>query len=207
MVAGHTKFSPDRFFGLIKKLYRQTNVSSLQEIERMVLASCIAGKNIPLPTVDCVGKRNVIWYCWNDFLSKYFTTIPNITKYHHFQFKKSRVGLALIKEFHNDDKAEVNMLLSNSELVSREMPKEITPPGLSYDRKKYLYEKIRPFCTFETADVTCPIPDARPRADGDLEAALPAKNKSVQRKCSHCRQPGHTKTVKGVIVCPVLLKN
>ena len=29
MIAGHTKFSPNRFFGLLKKMYRQTDVSSL----------------------------------------------------------------------------------------------------------------------------------------------------------------------------------
>ena len=45
MVAGHTRFAPDRFFGLLKKAYRHTPVSSLLEIESMVSSSSIAGKN------------------------------------------------------------------------------------------------------------------------------------------------------------------
>ena len=30
MLAGHTKFAPDRFFGLIKKVYRRTRVDTMQ---------------------------------------------------------------------------------------------------------------------------------------------------------------------------------
>lgn len=62
MIAGHTKFSPDRFFGLIKKSYRQTSVSTLYDIEKVVNTSTTGGQNIALSTVDiCSGKRNVHW--------------------------------------------------------------------------------------------------------------------------------------------------
>ena len=36
MMAGHTTFTPDRFFGLLKKSYRRTSVSSMKDIEGMV---------------------------------------------------------------------------------------------------------------------------------------------------------------------------
>ena len=81
MIASHTKFSPDRFFAFVKKTYRNTSVSSLPEIEKMVSNSSISGKNVALPTVDSSGKRNVIWYNWSEFLSQYFTSIPAITKW------------------------------------------------------------------------------------------------------------------------------
>ena len=67
MIAGHTKFSPDRFFGLLKKMYQQTDVSSLGHIESVVRRSTVNGRNIPLSTVDSTGKRNVVWYNWSDF--------------------------------------------------------------------------------------------------------------------------------------------
>ena len=35
MIAGHTKFAPDRFFGLLKKCYRKTDVSSLTLYNRL----------------------------------------------------------------------------------------------------------------------------------------------------------------------------
>ena len=60
-IAGHTKFAPDRFFGLLKKCYRRTDVSSSRDIEN-VIKSAVNGKNIPLTTVDSTGYRNVVWY-------------------------------------------------------------------------------------------------------------------------------------------------
>ena len=45
MIPGHTKFSPDRFFSLIKRRYRHTNVSSLIEIAEVVKTSTTGGNN------------------------------------------------------------------------------------------------------------------------------------------------------------------
>ena len=53
MIAGHTKFAPNHFFGLVKKAYRSsTTVSSLADMEKVISRSSIAGKNIPQATVD-----------------------------------------------------------------------------------------------------------------------------------------------------------
>ncbi len=85
MIAGHTKFSPDRFFGLVKKAYRRTSVSTLTDIEQVVRNSTTGGQNVPQSTVDChTGERLVIWYSWGEHLSKFFRTFPGISKYHHF---------------------------------------------------------------------------------------------------------------------------
>lgn len=45
MIPGHTKFSPYRFFGLIKRKYRRTDVSSLAEIVEIVEQSMQSGQN------------------------------------------------------------------------------------------------------------------------------------------------------------------
>ena len=37
LVAGHTKFSCDALFGLVKKKYRTTMVSSLDELKKVIL--------------------------------------------------------------------------------------------------------------------------------------------------------------------------
>ena len=44
MIAGHTRFSPDCFFGLIKKSYVQTSVSTLCDIEKVMNASTTGGR-------------------------------------------------------------------------------------------------------------------------------------------------------------------
>lgn len=48
MIPGHTKFSPDRFFGMIKQKYRRTKVDSLTQLAEVVTSSTIERKNIQL---------------------------------------------------------------------------------------------------------------------------------------------------------------
>ena len=45
LIAGHTKFGPDRCFGLLKKSYKVNFISSIYELARMVDASSNAGVN------------------------------------------------------------------------------------------------------------------------------------------------------------------
>ena len=45
LIAGHTKFGPDQSFGLIKKVYKVTHVSSLYEFARLVETSSNSGLN------------------------------------------------------------------------------------------------------------------------------------------------------------------
>ena len=52
MLAGHNKFVPDRFFGLIES---RSMVSSMIELEQVVNESTIAGQNIRQPVRDTHG--------------------------------------------------------------------------------------------------------------------------------------------------------
>jgi len=85
-----------------------------------------------------------------------------------------------------------------------QMPPTITPAGMSAERQHYLYEKIRPFCSSEeAAALTCSRPASQP-----VERTTQLRESKIKstRKCSHCHKPGHTKTVRGKISCPELLK-
>ena len=46
LIAGHTKFSPDWCFGLIKQLFRRRYVSSLFDLMEAVDQSTVTGVNI-----------------------------------------------------------------------------------------------------------------------------------------------------------------
>ena len=62
--------------------------------------------------------------------------------------------------------------------------------------------KIHPYCANAiAAELTCPQPHIASVTENDSNT----KKQKSQRKCSHCRKHGHTKTVRGVITCPQLL--
>ena len=86
LIAGHTKFGPDQSFGLIKKVYKVTHVSSLYEFARLVETSSNSGLN----KVQLVGTHDgriiVTVRDWASFLGQYFRKFPNIKKCHHFRF-------------------------------------------------------------------------------------------------------------------------
>lgn len=95
LIAGHTKFGPDRCFGLIKKSYK---VSSLYEFTTLVDTSSAVGIN----KVQIVGTHDgrviVPVYDWVSFLGQYFKKLPNIKKFHYFTFSKESLGIVSYKE-------------------------------------------------------------------------------------------------------------
>ena len=45
MLVGHTRFSPDQYFGMIKRKYRKTSVSSISQLSKVVSESTDTGMN------------------------------------------------------------------------------------------------------------------------------------------------------------------
>ena len=92
-VVGHTKFAPDRCFGMLKKSYKVTFVSSLYELARMVDTSSNTGVNKAQLVATHDGCTIVPAYDWATFLGQYFNKIPNIKKFHHFCFSVEQPGV------------------------------------------------------------------------------------------------------------------
>lgn len=204
MLPGHTKFAPDRFFGLIKKLYRHTPISTQADLEQVVKNSTTGCQNVPQCTFKN-GERCVVWYDWSAYLSSFFRPLPGILQYHHFRFDATTPGIVFSKEYEHTAEVQYKLTLDNSaNLALNQLPGTITPSGMSPERQRYLFEKIRPFCSAEGADITCPRPIIE--QDSCSESTAPTvKKKQTTRLCSHCRKPGHTKTVRGKITCPDFL--
>ena len=201
MIPGHTKFSPDRFFGMIKRKYRRTKVDSLAQIAEVVNSSTLEGRN----TAYVIGHDTTspfTFYNWSEFLQVYFTVVPNITTYHHFHFSHTSPGVVFVREFANS-KEEMKTILKPGHTIPKDtLPSTLSPTGLSPERERYLYEQIRPFCQLEYRDLTCPVPSGYQNVVVQQERDGALKSK---RLCSHCRLPGHTKTKKGKVTCPELL--
>lgn len=155
MLAGHTKFGPDRGFGLIKIIFARTVVDGMKDMVVCVQDSSPNGFNLAIPTVDPdTGHRNVKWSKWSAFLSKFFKPFIGLTTFHHFFFSSEAMQYRLLA----DDKFDC-MSLSKTVLDMELFPEEITPVGLSADRQWYLFDEIRNYCEKdESKDGVAPLP-------------------------------------------------
>ena len=157
MIAGHTKFSPDACFGLIKRKFHKTAVSSLDDLAHVVKES--AACNI----YQLVGSQNgstiVPSQDWTGFLSSHFRRLDGIKQYHHFRFEQDHPGVVFLKKTAVADEEKWHLLRGVWLPSPVEKPPSITSAGLSLERCKYLYDKIREYCREDVQDVVCPNPD------------------------------------------------
>jgi hypothetical protein len=142
MVAGHTKFSPDGFFGLIKLLLRKSEVDNLNDLIKIIQHSTTGKYNIAQTVFDDKGNQVVHFYEWTDWLKQNFTTIPNILKQHYFEFNSLDKGKVKISTSSNTEKTTIQIeKIRQKDKFNQLVEKKL--PGLSAERQWYLYEQIR----------------------------------------------------------------
>ena len=201
---GHTKFSPDWCFGLFKRQYRRTKVSSLQSIAEVVNNSAECNHAQLVSRED--GTTIAPTYDWADFFATRFKKITGIKKYHHFRMSSSAPGCVFVKEQYDSREEKLELLKEPWNPSADTLPSVIPPRGLSLERQWYLHEQIRPFCAEEDKDTTCPRPSApkpagsragtphlpdRTLADQEETAGTPPPKR--RRVCGICKEPGHDK--------------
>ncbi len=78
MIVGHTKFSPDSCFGLLKRTFRRTAVNTLQDLCDVVTQSAACNK------VEVVGWEDgvllIATYNWSTYFSAYMDKVIGIKK-------------------------------------------------------------------------------------------------------------------------------
>ena len=159
MVAGHTKFSPDWCFGLFKRAFRRAKVGCLDDIVRVVESSAVVNHAQLVATQE--GKVLVPTFDWASYLQPLFITNPfiGIKALPHFYFSAAKPGSVIVRVSPDSTPQELRVVRDEDWQPSAdELPPIIHPPGLSFERKKYLYEKIREFCPEECQDIVCPEP-------------------------------------------------
>ena len=158
MVAGHTKFSSDGFFGLLKLKLRKLEIDNLDDLVKVVENSTNENFNRVQPIFDKNKNQIVHFYNWTEFLSKYFKPIPNLLKYHHFILHKDNIGKVEVKTAINEEKQTINIIKSNNTKIAG-FPQEIFPSGLSAKRQWYLYEQVRQHIKDpQKQNEYCPLP-------------------------------------------------
>ena len=175
MITGHTKFSPDACFGLIKRKFRRADVSSLDDLARVVEESAACNLCQLVGTQD--GTTIVPSRDWAGFLSSHFRRLDGIKQYHHFRFERDHPGVVFLKKTATAEE-EMRCLLRGVWLPSPEdKPPSIIPAGLSLERRQYLYDKIREYCREDSRDLVCPLPNPRPHDIQDAPSPKRLKQK------------------------------
>lgn len=152
LITGHTKFSPDAGFGLIKRKYRRTKIDCLKDIEDVVAGS--SSMNIPQLVGSEGQSSNVPVYDWVQFLAPFFKKVKSIKSYHEFDLDNS--GTLQLK-LHSSADPELQHIVKQKPAPT-DFPAIIPPHGLSLQRQWYLYREIRPFIRPDQQDVVAPKP-------------------------------------------------
>ena len=143
LIAGHTKFSPDTCFGLIKRLYRRTYVGCLDDIANVVSKSSVVNEPQLVGTQD--GSTVVSMYNWAAYFDENTMKVPQTKSYQHVWFSSAHPGKVFVRSSRNGVEKEINILRSNHNFLET-FPSIITSTGLSHERQQYLYERIRECC-------------------------------------------------------------
>lgn len=157
LIVGHTKFSPDGYFGLIKRRYRRSQIYTYEQLASMLESSSENGHNV------CIGKTAppLIYRDWTSWLAQYFTPLKGISNYHHFRIERNHSLMLMVKE--RKDSEEINVELAKEKFPfskpPQKLPEQLFPAGLSLQRQWYLYDQIRSHIPDQIdKDQTCPKP-------------------------------------------------
>ena len=138
MMPGHTKFSPDWCFGLLKKRYRRTKVGGLSDLVRVVNES--AAVNTAQPTALEDGSVIVQAYNWQEYFGTYCTKVAGIKKLHHIRFDSTHPDYIFVKEKSGSPEEKRCILKDITWSPTEEqLPPVLSPSGLSLQRQWYLY--------------------------------------------------------------------
>ena len=162
LIVGHTKFSPDGYFGLIKHHYRRSQVYTYDQLANIMESSSKSGHNVCVrlsKDIDCP----VIYRDWSSWLSEYFKAFRGISNYHHFKIERENPSIIIVKERKDSEEIKVNLTKIifpfSKEHPPTKLPDQLFPTGLSLKRQWYLYDQIRCHIPNESdKNKTCPLP-------------------------------------------------
>ena len=133
LVVGHTKFSPDWCFGLLKQRFRRTNVGCLDDIVQVVDDS--AKVNVAKLVGSQEGEKIVPTYNWSGMFQGHLRKLPQIKKYHHFRFDASTPGCVHYRCESDSDEHTISLVQDHTWLPSQNnTPDNVAPIGLSLER-------------------------------------------------------------------------
>ncbi len=207
LVVGHTKFSLDWCFGLVKQRFRRSKFGCLEDLVRVVESS--ATPNISQLVGTQEGETLVPTYDWAGMFPGHLRKLKNIKSYRHFRVDSSTPGVVHVKVASDSTEKSISLVVDDDWVPSSSsLPELVVPLGLSLERQWYLRNSIAEYCPEEVRDRVCPEPTTTLSAADAAKATGPQISSSSgepptssssgepptkkARLCSKCRQPGHT---------------
>ena len=163
MLVGHTKFSPDGYFGLIKKRYRRSKIYTYDHLVDVINLSTTGGFNTCQRYRDSQGREVFQFRKWSTWLGKIFKKLPEITRYQHFRIDENALGEIAVKMSVDAKEETFALLKKKADRLDEKLGK--LPPvhpikDLSPKRQWYLYDMIRPHIPTEAdKESTAPKPN------------------------------------------------
>lgn len=132
-------------------------------------------------------------YNWSDWFDSHkFSKIQGIRKLHYFKFDAEKPNFVSVKASLNDEYIDFKL---TDDLDLQSFPDELTVPKIPFERKKYLFEKIRIYCHEDSKEILCPDPTANlfvPTATLDTTTRQTPRLRAIG-KCLNCKKTGHNK--------------
>lgn len=184
LLTGHTKFAPDRFFGIFKAKYAVTNIDTYEDLLQCVVQSSPGGHN------TAVSSKNVVWYEWDSYFKPFYKPLVGITQFHHFIMDKNSLKTKKFADSEDVESFQLSLIP-----VDDNMPEIIQPVGLSLQRQWYIYQNLRSLVSDPmNADILAPLP-LKKMPSKKSEDALPATKVASKEPKASSSKPKPKKPV------------
>uniref|UniRef100_A0A1X7VB99 DUF7869 domain-containing protein n=2 Tax=Amphimedon queenslandica TaxID=400682 RepID=A0A1X7VB99_AMPQE len=122
---GHTKFSPDWCFGLLKQKFRKAEVDSLDDFIQVVEQSSAVNKTQPVGSSN--GELIVETLDWCSYFATLFKKIKGIKGFQHFVVNATSPGVVAARQAVDGQVTQFNLLKEDAQIMEDELP-NILPP-------------------------------------------------------------------------------
>lgn len=162
MPSGHSRCWNDLFMGVFKKKFRNCDINSLQDIYQIAERCCGPSNSIsPILVANDSGDIDFPLLDWNDKFSHINNLDASILiNNNHFEISNEVPGLVLCRRLVNSDTISY-ALIANEDLesISDDLPEDLEIDGISYERKRDLFENVREFTPIKHQSLICPNPE------------------------------------------------
>ncbi len=158
MIRGHTHCTVDGGHGILKKAWRRHDVFTIDQAAQVIRESSpVAG------THAAVILRPEHFFDWEHLLSRSLKKLPHLLSFQEFEMDAVRPGVLRYRE-HQEVPWQATQLFKKGtpELSSVQQVQDsltpLKPPGMTEERQRHLYEKVRKYVPEEFQESVCPKP-------------------------------------------------